>query len=133
MADKKIETLMAKLGITEAEAIELAEYDNTVDHAKAKDVLAYDLTAEQAKIAKGYTKSVSKSKTPTVYKFDKKVERKANPTKAGIISEIAEFLQSNSQFAVEQVNISNKERVVDFTIDGVSYSFTLTAHRKPKN
>ena len=133
MADKKIENLMAKLGISEAEAIELAEYDNAVDHAGAKDQLEWDLSPEQSKIAKSYTKLATKTKNPTAYKFDKKVERKANPTKAGIISEIAEFLQSHSQFAVEQVNVSNKERVVDFTIDGTSYSFTLTAHRKPKN
>jgi hypothetical protein len=67
-----------------------------------------------------------KPKTPV------KRERKANPTKAGIIAEIATFLAQNSEFATENVEITNKERMIAFQIGEEKYEITLIQKRKPK-
>ena len=52
--------------------------------------------------------------------------RKENPIKRAVITSIAECLQAHNP------TISNAEKAVDFTIDGVSYTVTLTAHRAKK-
>lgn len=70
-------------------------------------------------------------KVPTAYKFTQR-QRKENATKAGIIAEIAEFLEKNSQFSVENLQITNKERQISFIIGGETYEFTLVQKRKPK-
>ena len=58
--------------------------------------------------------------------------RAENPTKSGIIAEIAEFLTEKSQFACENVEIINKERQIGFKIGENAYEFTLVQKRKPK-
>ena len=55
-----------------------------------------------------------------------------NPTKSGIIAEIANFLQENSENACENVIITNAERQISFTIGENTYEFTLVQKRKPK-
>lgn len=117
---------MEKLGLTETEAEELIAYDNAVDKGETTE---YDLTPEQKKIVKQYTNVGTKEKSskPVVR------ERKANPTKANIIAEIAKFLQENSVNACENVEITNKERQIAFQIGENSYEITLIQKRKPKN
>lgn len=118
-----IKQYMEKLGCTEAEARDLIAYDNEVDHNRPT---TYDLTPEQKKVAKQYTKVDSKK--PTVYKFTKR-ERKANLTKSGIISQLADFLTEQGYAMVE---ITNKERQIAFKVDDNSFELTLVQKRKPK-
>ena len=71
-------------------------------------------------------------KTKPNYQWTKR-ERKANPTKGGIIAELAQFLTENSQFATENVEITNKERMIAFKIGEDNFEITLIQKRKPKN
>ena len=105
-----------KLGYSDAQIEEMLEDDLAVDRGES---LPWDMSKEE-------------HKKPTVYKFDKR-ERKANPTKAAIIAEIAQFLIENSENACENVVITNKERQIAFQIGENSYEFTLVQKRKPKN
>ena len=123
---------MKKLGLSEKEIQELIAADAAIDKGEK---MPFDLTEEQAKEAKKYTKAGTK-KAPTVYKLDNaegKRSRKENPTKAGIIAEIAKFLAENSENACENVEITNKERQIAFKIGENAYELTLVQKRKPKN
>ena len=123
---------MKKLGLSEKEIQELIAADAAIDKGEK---MPFDLTEEQAKEAKKYTKAGTK-KAPTVYKLDNaegKRSRKENPTKAGIIAEIAKFLVENSENACENVEITNKERQIAFKIGENAYELTLVQKRKPKN
>ena len=63
--------------------------------------------------------------------FDGKArQRKANPTKGGIIAELATFLTENPDLSCENVQITNKQGKVEFTVGENSFSFSLTQHRK---
>ena len=123
---------MKKLGLSDEEIKELIAADAAIDKGEK---MPFDLTEEQAKEAKKYTKAGTK-KAPTVYKLDNaegKRSRKENPTKAGIIAEIAKFLVENSENACENVEITNKERQIAFKIGENLYELTLVQKRKPKN
>ena len=124
-----IQRIMNGLKCSEAEANEIYEYDCAVDKAKVKDRLEHDISAEAEKLAKKFAHTGTKT---TVYQFSKR-ERKENATKAGIIAEIASFLKENSEFAVELVEITNKERQIAFKIGEDAYELTLVQKRKPKN
>ena len=74
------------------------------------------------------------TKKPTVYKFDtKEKKRKENPTKAGIIAELAKFLEENSGNACENVEITNKERQIAFKIGENDFELTLVQKRAKKS
>lgn len=123
---------MKKLGLSEKEIQELIAADAAIDKGEK---MPFDLTEEQAKEAKKYTKAGTK-KAPAVYKLDNaegKRSRKENPTKAGIIAELATFLAENSENACENVEITNKERQIAFKIGENAYELTLVQKRKPKN
>ena len=95
----------------------------------------FDLDPEKEKEAKKFAKAGTR-KAPTVYKLDNadgKRSRKENPTKAGIIAEIAKFLAEISENACENVEITNKQRQIAFKIGENCYEFTLVQKRKPKN
>ena len=123
---------MKRLGMTDAEIADVIASDNAIDKGEK---MPFDLTPEQEKEAKKYTKAGTR-KAPTVYKMDNtdgKRSRKENPTKAGIIAEIAKFLAENSENACENVEITNKERQIAFKIGENAYELTLVQKRKPKN
>ena len=123
---------MKKLGLSEKEIQELIAADAAIDKGEK---MPFDLTEEQAKEAKKFAKAGTR-KAPTVYKLDNadgKRSRKENPTKAGIIAEIAKFLEENSENACENVEITNKERQIAFKIGENCYELTLVQKRKPKN
>ena len=128
---KQLES-MKRLGMTDAEISDVIASDNAIDKGEK---MPFDLTPEQEKEAKKYTKAGTR-KAPTVYKLDNaegKRSRKENPTKAGIIAEIAKFLAENSENACENVEITNKERQIAFKIGENAYELTLVQKRKPKN
>ena len=113
------------------EAIEIFLADKAIDRGER---MPFDLDPETEKMAKKFANvQERKKKTPTVYNFDTSTKkRKENPTKSGIIAEIAKFLQENSENACENVIITNAERQISFTIGENTYEFTLVQKRKPK-
>ena len=128
MDENRISELMKKLDLTRDEAIELIRDDEQVDKMGMKQV-DDDLTEEQKKAIKK-----AKGGVRAVNAYGKKVtrERKENPTKASLIAEIADFLQKNSENAIENCEITNKERQIAFKIGENSFELTLVQKRKPK-
>ena len=114
-----------KMGMSDREIAEMYEDDDDVDKGVE---MPWDLSADEHKKAmkQANADEHKKPKTPT------KRERKSNPTKAGIIAEIATFLVENSEFATENVEITNKERMIAFQIGEERYEITLIQKRKPK-
>ena len=128
MAETQKHKLMRILGCSAEEADDIIATDKMIDQGQRTP---YDLDPEREKMAKKFANAREKRK-PTVYQFQKR-ERKANPTKGGIIAELAKFLEENSEFAVENVEITNKERQIAFKIGENAFELTLTQKRKPKN
>lgn len=119
---------MDGLKCSEAEAKEIYAYDCAVDKGEKTE---YDLSPEQEKAARKYARTGTR-KTPTAYKFTPR-QRKPNATKGGIIAELAEFFEKNSQFNIENLQVTNKERQISFTIGAETFEVTLVQKRKPKN
>lgn len=122
------EKIMKLLGLTEAEAQEMLDYDKEVDRTNGG--LEYDLTKEEQKMAirdahKG--QEHKKKNTPTIYKFDQR-KRKENLPKQEIISNLFNCLNEFTENAV----ITNKEREISFTLGDNTFTVTLTQKRKPK-
>jgi hypothetical protein len=120
------EKIMKNLGVSEAEADEILMADKQIDRGER---VAFDLDPAKEKMAK----KMANTHTRTVYNFDtKNRKRKENPTKGGIIAELARFLTENSENACENVEITNKERQIAFKVGENSYELTLVQKRKPK-
>lgn len=114
------------MGLTPDEEKALLAYDKAVERGEPTE---FDLSPEKAKIAQKFAHAGTRK--PTAYKFTKR-ERKPNATKGGIIAELADFLEKNSQFSVENLQITNKERQISFQIGGEVFELTLVQKRKPK-
>lgn len=114
-----------KLGMSDKEIAEMYADDDDVDKGIE---MPWDLSKEEHKKAMKQANSDEHKKSTTPIKR----ERKSNPTKAGIIAEIATFLTENSEFATENVEITNKERMIAFKIGEERYEITLIQKRKPK-
>ena len=124
MAESLVEKHMRILGCTEEEAKDIIEYDKLVDQNKPTK---YDLPPEQEKAAKQF------ARTRTVYNFDtSNRKKKENPTKEGIIAELHKFLQENSEYAIANAEIVNKQGEISFNIGGTAFSLKLTQHRNKK-
>lgn len=119
---------MKRLGMTDDEIADVLACDKAIDRGER---MPFDLSKEDEKAAKKLANAGTR-KTPTAYNFNKR-ERKANPTKASIIEELAKFLTENSENACENVEITNKERQIAFKIGENAYELTLVQKRKPKN
>jgi hypothetical protein len=129
VAQKK--RIMEALRCSEEEAEQIMADDKKIDRGEK---MPFDLDDEHEKVARKYTK-IGTRKAPTVYKLDNeggKRSRKENPTKSSIISELAKFLQNDSENACVDVEITNKERQIAFKIGENSYELTLVQKRKPK-
>lgn len=116
-----------KLGLSKQEEQELLAYDKAVEADKSTE---YDLSPDKIKIAQKFAHAGTR-KQPTAYKFTQR-QRKPNATKGGIISELADFLEKHSQFSINNLQITNKERQIAFTIGEDSFELTLVQKRKPK-
>lgn len=128
MAETQKEKIMRCLHCTEEEAEDIIKCDKIID--KGKERLPFDLTKEEEKLAMKLA-NVGERKAPPNYQF-KKRERKANPTKSGIIAELAEFLGEESANAIENVIIVNAERQISFSLGENDYELTLVQKRKKK-
>lgn len=123
--------IMEALHCSEAEAEEIIAADKAIDRGEK---MPFDLSADKEKEARKYAKTGTR-KAPPAYKLDNtggKRSRKENPTKASIISELAKFLEVDSENACVEVEITNKERQIAFKIGENAYELTLVQKRKPK-
>jgi hypothetical protein len=127
VTDKERLERYKSLNLSQQEEQELLAYDKACESG---DITEYDLPPDKLKVAQKFAHTGTR-KTPTAYKFTKR-ERKPNATKGGIISELADFLENNSQFSIVNLAIPNKERQISFTIGGDSFELTLVQKRKPK-
>ena len=129
IAQKK--RIMEALHCSEAEAEQIMADDKAIDRGQK---MPFDLDDEAEKVARKFAKTGTR-KTPPAYKLDNtggKRSRKENPTKASIISELAKFLEHDSENACVEVEITNKERQIAFKIGDNAYELTLVQKRKPK-
>lgn len=124
---EQVKRIMQGLKCSEEEAKEVLAYDKQIEHGEKT---AFDLPQDKLEVARKFAHTGTR-KQPTVYKFTKR-ERKPNATKAGIIAELFSFLTENSDFAVENAEITNKERQIAFRIGEDSFELTLVQKRKPK-
>ncbi len=130
--DETIRNLMVRLKCTEEEALDIIAYDKAVDKATTKtqmDALPYGLTLEQKAVQKKMTNigmKTVKNKKPVIVGAR---PRKENPTKQSLITCLAEALKARG---TNDLEITNKERLIEFKIEGQKYTVTLTANRAPK-
>lgn len=126
--EQTIQKHMKLLDCTREEAIDIIETDNIIDKGGRTQ---YDLSEEEEKIAMKIS-GIKDRKAKSENNMRGKV-RAENPTKSGIIAEIAEYLTENCGFATENVTIINKERQIAFKIGENDYEFTLVQKRKKKS
>lgn len=113
--------------------------DKAVDRGEHME---WDLSAEEHKKAMKYANSTEKKpkteekaakKGPVAYNFDTSTKKKKeNPIKANIIALFATILTENGDFSAENVEITNKERQIAFTVGENAFELTLVQKRKPK-
>jgi hypothetical protein len=123
--DKRVEELVNLLGCSIFEAEQIIADDKKIDKGQEVD---FGLTKEQEKQALKYA-NVKEHKKPAVYKFDKR-ERKADTTKEGVIEQISQFLIENGY---ENVEITNKSKLIAFRIADDDYELNLIRKRKKKS
>jgi len=117
LTEKDILHAMKSLDLTRAEAIQMLKDDEAIDHG-AK---LFELSDEQKKVEK---KMKNVGRTPTAYNFSKRT-RKPNEAKRELISNLAEFLSTIST----KIEVTNPEREILFSCDGVKYRLTLAVPR----
>ena len=122
--EKRVEELVDLLGCSIVEAEKIIEDDKKIDKNQEVD---FGLTKEEEKKALKYA-NVKEHKKPTVYKFEKK-EKKADVTKEGVIQALYDFLVANGY---ENVEVTNKSKLISFKIADDSYEFNLIRKIKPK-
>lgn len=121
--EDRVEELMTLLDCSEDQAKEIIEYDKAVDKMSIKECNA-DMTKEQQEVAKKYRQGDRK---PTTYQFTTRT-RKADDTKQGLIELLAETIQE--QECCNKLDVTNKERQIDFEWGGRKLRIVLSAPRK---
>lgn len=122
MAETQVERIMKHLNCSKEEALDIIACDKAIDRGERME---FDLPIELEKEAKKMS-NVGSRKTD-----GKKVERKRkeNPTKSTLITEISQFLTENGY---ENVQITNKERQIAFSVAENSFELTLVQKRAKK-
>lgn len=119
--EKQVEKIMTHLHCSREEALDVIKWDTVIDQGGRTP---YDMTKEEEKEAVKI--AAVGQKTKPHYQWTKR-ERKANPTKGGIIQYLFECLAD-----YENVVITNKERQITFSAEGNNYELTLVQKRPPK-
>ena len=124
--EKQIEKLMKTLDITRDEAIELINEDKEIDR-KSFSQIDDDLTEEQKQAKKKYT-NVKRG----VNAYGKKTERVLKPdeNKRMIINAIAQALEKCGN--IQNVNITNPQKYISFSIESEDFEIDLKRKRKKK-
>lgn len=122
--EKQIEN-MRKLGYSEEEIAGMLADDEAIERSATSDkIFDWEMDVEDHKKAMKNANVDEK----TTSKEKVKRERKPNMTKRDLIDIVRCALEE----AGYETNVSNVERTIEFSIGEQKYSFTLTAHRKPK-
>lgn len=115
---------MKALDISREEAIALIASDAEIDRMTSAREIDGDLTPEQRKNAKGARQADRK---PTVFKFDtSKRKRTENTSKRFLMDTLLKALK---EVDCADINLTNVERELTFTLEGVKYKLTLSAPR----
>lgn len=115
------------LDLTPQEAQDLLIYDKQVENNERTE---FDLSPEKQKIAQKFAHTGTRKKPIT---FDRKPrQRKPNATKGGIITELAQFLEHNSQFSIVDLKVLNSEKLISFKVGENTYELDLKQKRKTK-
>ena len=123
--DEAVERLMKSGQYSLAEATEIAIDDWRIDHG---DRCEWEPTVEEEKAMRKATKVVGERKKSTT---PVKRERKEDEVKQALIALLAAAL-GDGDLAVENVDITNKERMIAFTVGEDSFEVMLTKKRKAK-
>ena len=124
--EKTIADYMKRNKCNREEAIDLIKYDIAVESDEDTE---YDLTEEQTANVKKMMRKVDHAKTDGKVKR----ERKPNELKEAIIAELAEFLREDAQGqAYEDVEVTNKSRMIAFAVGDKHFELTLIEKRPPK-
>lgn len=125
--EKQIEN-MRKLGYSEEEIAEMLADDEAIERSATADkVFDWEMDVEEHKKAMKNA-NVDEKKPPKKDGTKTKRERKPNMEKRDLI-DIVKCALAEAGYAP---TVSNVERTVEFSVGEQKYSFTLTAHRKPK-
>lgn len=126
--EQTINNLMAKLSCTREEALDIIATDKAINGGADP----FPLDSEQKKVVQKMlrTTGTRKTKNSTIYKFEDGRQRKANPQKEAIISELAQLLNESNQNDYTNVKITNKNRQIAFSIGEKSFELTLVEKRK---
>lgn len=122
--NEQVAKIMELLDCTEEQAKQVIEDDKAVDKMSVRECES-DLTEEQKAVAKKCRQG--ERKAPTVYQFSTR-ERKADNTKRGLIELLAEVIKAEE--SCESLEITNKERQLDFVWGGRKLRIVLSAPRK---
>lgn len=123
--DEAVERLMKSGQYSLAEATEIAIDDWRIDHG---DRCEWEPTVEEEKAMRKATKVVGERKKSAA---PVKRERKEDEVKQALINLLAAAL-GDGDLAVENVDITNKERMIAFTVGEDSFEVMLTKKRKAK-
>lgn len=113
-----IANYMQKLELTQDEAIELWLTDN--DYMDNEEV---DRLSQQAKDNK------TNLRADTGERKKREVTKKENPTKEGIIKEVAATLEN---IGAVNIKITNISKLIEFEMDGNNFKLDLVQKRQPK-
>lgn len=119
-----IEKHIKLLGCTREEAIDIIETDKIIDKGGRTQ---YDLSKEEEKLAMKIS-GVNERKAKSADNKRGKV-RAENPTKADLIKFLFESL---TEYDCQNLNITNKERQLAFSVGDNDYELTLVQKRKKK-
>ena len=122
--EQTIEKHIKLLGCTREEAIDIIETDKIIDKGGRTQ---YDLSKEEEKLAMKIS-GVSERKAKSADNKRGKV-RAENPTKADLIKFLFDSL---TEYDCQNLNITNKERQIAFSVGDNDYELTLVQKRKKK-
>lgn len=115
----EISKYMAKLDLTENEAMELWLTDN--DYMDNEEVNRLSQQAKENKVNIRAERDEPRKK--------REVTKKENPTKEGIIKEVAEMLGT---LGAVNIKITNISKLIEFEMDGNNFKLDLIQKRQPK-
>jgi len=121
--EKTIQNLMDKLDLDREDAIQVYLEDEGYEVNEEQEELTQK--AKDNKITASIHKAEGKNKER------KKVERKPNPDKEALIAALADFL--NDMNEVEDVNITNIGKLVEFKFNGKAMKIDLIEKRVKKD
>lgn len=122
--EQTIEKHIKLLGCTREEAIDIIETDKIIDKGGRTQ---YDLSKEEEKLAMKIS-GINERKAKSADNKRGKV-RAENPTKADLIKFLFESL---TEYDCQNLNITNKERQLAFSVGDNDYELTLVQKRKKK-